>query len=341
MPDTSSTSANTTQEESSLLPPTTNLRQSKYVRSQTANEQKSASSKPLIARKPRGKSLPWGVRLDLSLLVCILVNRTRSEDRFRGSSLSLLSNTGDASSQSQLPSYAAHTSSSMNKLREGSTSSTPPPPASIPNPSPSSTMPSSHARRPPTAISFESRSLSTKSIPKSRSTQNLILPATNGSNANTQQSKLSVPYRGKVSRVPRRPPNLPTAANIPSSSTSSSSSSSSTSSPTKIKQHLSPTLPESSAVPLRELDNSNTDMMPKWAQDCFYRTVVLGLKPLLLQDIPPSPVKHSTSTSSLESSDSIEATSELLLNNQKEIQIRRSISIPDYKQIEAAKNNEK
>lgn len=80
--------------------------------------------------------------------------------------------------------------------------------------------------------------------------------------------------------------------------------------------------------------------MPKWAQDCFYRTVVLGLKPLLLQDIPPSPAKHSASTSSLESSDSIEATSELL-NNQKEIQIRRSISIPDYKQIEAAKNNEK
>ena len=80
--------------------------------------------------------------------------------------------------------------------------------------------------------------------------------------------------------------------------------------------------------------------MPKWAQDCFYRTVVLGLKPLLLQDIPSSPAKPSTSTSSLDSSDSIEVTSELL-NNQKEIQIRRSTSIPDYKQIEEAKNNEK
>ena len=56
MPDTSSTSANTTQEESSLLPPTTNLRQSKYVRSQATNEPKLAPSKPSIARKTRGKS---------------------------------------------------------------------------------------------------------------------------------------------------------------------------------------------------------------------------------------------------------------------------------------------
>jgi hypothetical protein len=55
MPDTSSTSANTTQEESSLLPPTTNLRQSKYARSQATNEQKSVHSKSSIARKTRGK----------------------------------------------------------------------------------------------------------------------------------------------------------------------------------------------------------------------------------------------------------------------------------------------
>ncbi|CAF4750278.1 unnamed protein product, partial [Rotaria magnacalcarata] len=59
-------------------------------------------------------------------------NRTRSEDRFRGSALSLLNNITDttslSSSNSQLPSYAAHTSSSMNKLRENSTSVTSPPP---------------------------------------------------------------------------------------------------------------------------------------------------------------------------------------------------------------------
>ena len=338
VPDTSSTSANTTQEESALLPPCANSRQSKHVRSQATSEQK---SKPSIARKTR-REFTYEYLTLLHFLRGILVNRTRSEDRFRGSSLSLLSNTGDttsSSSQSQLPSYAAHTSSSMNKLREGSTSSTPPPTAPIQNPSPSSTT-SSQTRRPPTAISFDSRSLSTKNIPKSRSTQNLILPATNVSNSNTQQSKVSQPYRTRVPRLPRRPPNLPTAANIPSSSTSSSSSSSSTSSPTKSKQHLSPTLPEST-VPLRELNDSNTtDLMPKWAQDCFYRTVVLGLKPLLLQDVPPSPSKHSTSSSSLESSDSIETTSELL-TNQKEIQVRRSISIPDYKQIEAVKNNDK
>jgi hypothetical protein len=80
--------------------------------------------------------------------------------------------------------------------------------------------------------------------------------------------------------------------------------------------------------------------MPKWAQDCFYRTVVLGLKPLHLQDIPSSPIKHSTSTSSIESSNSLETTSELI-NNSKEIKIRRSLSIPDYKQIEITKNKQK
>jgi hypothetical protein len=80
--------------------------------------------------------------------------------------------------------------------------------------------------------------------------------------------------------------------------------------------------------------------MPKWAQDCFYRTVVLGLKPLLLQDIPSSTIKtmkHSSSTCSIESSDSLETASELqackLNTNQKEMKVRRSISIPDYKQL--------
>jgi hypothetical protein len=142
----------------------------------------------------------------------------------------------------------------------------------------------------------------------------------------------------KIPRIiPRRPPNLPTATNIQSST--SSSSSSNTSSPTKTKQHHPP-CSQNPILPLHELDNSTNDMMPKWAQDCFYRTVVLGLKPLLLQDIPASPIKHSTSTSSVESSDSLETTSELL-NNKKDIQIRRSISIPDYKQIETTKNKEK
>ncbi len=270
------------------------------------------------------------------------MNRTRSEDRFRGSSLSLLNNTGDttssSSSQSQLPSYAAHTSSSMSKLREGSTSSTPPPPVPPPIPSPSSTISYSQTRRAPSAIPLDTRSSSTKNMTKSRSTHNLILPTTNIPNSTTQQSKLTLSRQAKIPRVPRRPPNLPTATNI-QSSTSSSSSSSNTSSPTKTKQHHPPFSQESN-LPLRELDNSTNDQMPKWAQDCFYRTVVLGLKPLLLQDIPASPIKHSTSTSSMESSDSLETTSELL-NNKNEIQMRRSISIPDYKQIETTKNKEK
>ncbi|CAF5157707.1 unnamed protein product, partial [Rotaria sp. Silwood1] len=121
--------------------------------------------------------------------------------------------------------------------------------------------------------------------------------------------------------------------------TSSSPSSSNSSSPIKIQQHL-PSCLQDSILPLRDLDNSTNDLMPKWAQDCFYRTVVLGLKPLLLQDIPSSPLKHSTSTSSIESSDSLETTSELL-NNQKQIKVRRSISISDYKQIETKTNKEK
>jgi hypothetical protein len=229
----------------------------------------------------------------------------------------------------------------MSKLRDGSTSSTPPPPVSIPIPSPSATISYSQARRAPSAIPLDTRSSSsttTKTMPKSRSTQNLILPTTSVPNSTAQQSKVTSSRRVKISRAPRRPPNLPTSTNI-QCSTSSSSSSSNTSSPTKTKQTHVP-CSQDSILPLRELDNSTNDMMPKWAQDCFYRTVVLGLKPLLLQDIPASPIKHSTSTSSMESSDSLETTSELL-NNNKETQVRRSISIPDYKQIETTKNKEK
>ncbi|CAF5218497.1 unnamed protein product, partial [Rotaria magnacalcarata] len=171
-------------------------------------------------------------------------------------------------------------------------------------------------------------------MPKSRSTQNLILPTAMLSNYATQKAKLAPSRRFKV---PRRSPNLPTTvATI--NTQSSSSSSSNNSSPSKSKQHLPPCL-QDSILPLRELDNSTDDLMPKWAQDCFYRTVVLGLKPLLLQDIPASPLKHSTSTSSIESSDSLETTSELV-NNQKQIKIRRSISISDYKQIETKPNKE-
>jgi len=230
----------------------------------------------------------------------------------------------------------------MKKLRESSISSIPPSSAPVLLPSSSSNssfaISSSQTRRIPSTISHDTHSSSTKNMTKSRSTHNLILPATNIPNSTTQQSKLSSSHRVKVPRIPRRPPNLPTTTttNIQSSSSSSSSN---TSSPLKNKQHLPPCLQES-ILPLHDLDNSTNDLMPKWAQDCFYRTVVLGLKPLLLQDVPSSPIKHSTSTSSIETSDSLETTSELL-NNQKEIQIRRSISIPDYKQIETTKNKEK
>ena len=226
----------------------------------------------------------------------------------------------------------------MNKLRENSTSSsTPPLPIPLPLPSSSTNASlaissSSQTRNVP----LPTQSLSTKNMTKSRSTHNLILPTTIMPNSTTQQSKLASTYRIKNSRTLRRPPNLPATTNVQSSSSSSSSN---TTSPIKTKSHLPPSL-QDSILPLRELDKSPNDLMPKWAQDCFYRTVVLGLKPLLLQDIPASPLKHSASTSSNESSDSIETTNELL-NNQKETKIQRSISIPDYKQIEIKKNKEK
>jgi hypothetical protein len=243
----------------------------------------------------------------------------------------------------------------MSKLREGTTSSTPPPPSTAPilvsSSSTTSLGISSQPRRVPSVVSLDTRSvLSSKNMTKSRSTQNLVLPLT--TMQQTKTTTTTTLRRVKISRVPRRPPNLPTACHIPSST--SSSSSSNTSSPTKTnqtkendqtKQFLLPPSSSSSlqesVLPLRELDNTTNDLMPKWAQDCFYRTVVLGLKPLLLQDIPSSPNKppqRSSSTCSIESSDSLETTSELqacTLNddNQKDIKVRRSISIPDYRQI--------
>ncbi|CAF1147995.1 unnamed protein product [Adineta steineri] len=326
IPDISSISMNTSQEN---IPSSRIIqRHNKYIRSQTiitTTEPKTAPNKTYMTRKAR-------------------INRTRSEDRVRGSSLSILNSTGDttssssSSSHSQLPSYAAHTSSSINKLRDNllaSTSSVPVPLLSSSTNS-SLTISSSQTR----CVPFETRSSSTKSMTKSRSTHNLNLPTTTTNNpptCNTQQSKVLPARRGKTP-VSRRPPNLPTATNIHASSSSSSSTSSNTSSPTKTKQHLSPSLQES-IIPLHELDNSSNDLMPKWAQDCFYRTVVLGLKPLLLQDIPSTPAKHSTSTSSMESSDSLEITNQLI-NNQTDMKLQRSLSIPDYTQIELTQSKQ-
>jgi len=55
--DTSTTSVNTTQEETpSILPPPITQRQSKYVRSQTTLEPKTAPSKAYITRRTRGKA---------------------------------------------------------------------------------------------------------------------------------------------------------------------------------------------------------------------------------------------------------------------------------------------
>jgi hypothetical protein len=62
MNDTLSTSANTTQEDISPIPPTTSHRQSKYIRAQTTittktAESKAALSKSSITRKLRSKSV--------------------------------------------------------------------------------------------------------------------------------------------------------------------------------------------------------------------------------------------------------------------------------------------
>ena len=65
-----------------------------------------------------------------------------------------------SSSHSQLPSYAAHTSSSMSKLREGTlTSITPPPvPTIAPSCSTSSLMINPQARRVPSVAPLDNRS---------------------------------------------------------------------------------------------------------------------------------------------------------------------------------------
>lgn len=251
-----------------------------------------------------------------------------------------MNNTTDTPStcHCQLPSYAAHTSSSISKLREGTPSSISPSAPVLPSVSNISLVNSSQTRHVPSVVPLDTRSTSSnKNMLKSRSTQSLILPLSTITNSG-QRYKMSSGHRVKI---PRRPANLPTATNTLSSS--SSSSSSSTSSPTKTKetkQHFSPSIQGSSLL-LHESNETPSDLMPKWAQDCFYRTVVLGLKPLLLEDIPSSPIKtmkHSSSACSIESSDSLETASELQAcilnnnNNQKEIKVRRSISIPDYKQ---------
>ena len=331
--DTLSTSVNTTQEDIS-----TSTRITKNLRSQTMNtaEPKTAPPRSSTSRKTR-------------------VNRARSEDRFRSSTLSLNNATGDttssSSSHSHLPSYAAHTSSSMNKLREGTTTTSLA--AAVPAPvlasasSTTSLAMTNQPRRVPSVPSLDTRS---KLMTKSRSTQNLILPMT----ASMQPTKTTTLRRVKISRVSRRPPNLPTTTN---QQLSTSSSSSNTSSPTKTnqtkendqsKQYPHPnssSILSDSILPLRPLDNTSNDLMPKWAQDCFYRTVVLGLKPLLLEDIPGSPsrpTKRSSSACSIESSDSLETTSELqacTLNDEencqktKEMHIHRSLSTSDYRPI--------
>ena len=237
----------------------------------------------------------------------------------------------------------------MNKLRDGNTSSTPPPVAPLSVPTSSSSTSSISLNNHPSQsrrVTSTNSTINTKNMMKSRSTQNLILPT-----SAIQQTKQTLTRRIKISRVTRRPPALPTTCHPPSST--SSSASSNASSPTKSLQskendqtkqfhhhHTSPSSTETT-LPLRQLDNTNNDLMPRWAQDCFYRTVVLGLKPLLLHDIPASPNKppqRSSSTCSIESTDSLETASELQacsLNDthSKGTPVRRSISIPDYRQM--------
>ena len=222
----------------------------------------------------------------------ISASRTRSEDRFAGSSLSLLNPTAETSTPIQQPSYAAHTSSSMSKLRDN-------------------TVPTTPTRRTPSVVSSDTRpSSANKHMTKSLSSQNLIPPLSGIIQVTSFGSSLP------RTKLPRRPPNLPIA------STTSSSSSTSTS-PTKT----------------RPKGDDDDDQMPKWAQDCFYRTVVLGLKPVLLEDLPssptPPPMKPSTSTCSIDSSDLSEITNEI--QSYSLAQVRRSVSIPDYQQVQPFK----
>ncbi|CAF1482975.1 unnamed protein product [Adineta ricciae] len=330
-PDTSTTSLDTPQTDNSVTPSTqTTTRYSKYTRSQstatTASETKVTPTRAYLKRDVR-------------------TLRTRSEDRYRGPCFSLLDSTGDttatssSSSNSQLPSYAAHTSSSMNKLRDSSTSSITHSSAALLSSSSNTSLAvsSSRTRCVPSIVSYDTRSSSAKPMTKSRSSQNLIDDMAVTIAVNTEPPKPLPTRRTKVAFVSRRPPNLPTPANVQLSTTSSSSSNAS--SPTKPKRHLSPSLQET-VLPLPALDTSSNDLMPKWAQDCFYRTVVLGLKPLLLQDAPSSsPKKHSTSTSSMESSDSLEITNELI-NNLNELPIRRSLSVSDNPQADTTKSKQ-
>ncbi|CAF1395990.1 unnamed protein product, partial [Didymodactylos carnosus] len=184
----------------------------------------------------------------------------------------------------------------------------------------------------------------------------------------------------------KRPPNLPK----PSTSSPpnpplqlSSTSSSSASSPTKNSENLqkenqavSPRFfPSAAPVPLRELNDqqhqpststnrfSSLDI-PKWAKDCLYRTIVLGLSPLVIKDscssssatedtmtndsppviLTPSQIPRSSSICSIESTDSLETTSEVPLyqtifnddQNQNDggSFVRRSMSIPDYRHLQ-------
>ena len=98
----------------------------------------------------------------------------------------------------------------MNKLREGTTTTSLA--AAVPAPvlasasSTTSLAMTNQPRRVPSVPSLDTRS---KLMTKSRSTQNLILPMT----ASMQPTKTTTLRRVKISRVSRRPPNLPTTTN--------------------------------------------------------------------------------------------------------------------------------
>ena len=257
-------------------------RTGKPARSQIpiSNESRTVPPKSSTTRGIRGKLYCFSTERNACR---ILASRTRSEDRFASSSIHP---TVETPTQLQQPSYAAHTSSSMKKLRDNAVSTTP-------------------TRRTPSVVSSDTRpSSANKNMTKSLSSQNLIHPL---SSSHVTALGLSFPR----AKLPRRPPNLPIASMNSSSSSNSSS-------------------------PMKSLSKDDDDQMPKWAQDCFYRTVVLGLKPVLLQDRPstPPPLKTSTSTCSIDSSDLSEITSELqsysLAHQTKDPQVRRSVSIPDY-----------
>ena len=345
---------------SSITSTTTSHRPStKQIRSQVSAPTTTANSEPRVVPSKNSNNRGTRGQFFLSIFLFdvsfILVGRTRSEDRFRGSSVSLGHPSLDHPIHTNLPSYAAHTSSSMNKLRDQtSTSSTPTSSSSNTQPLSATTtcVPSSHptVRTPTNTIPSHTRSSSSsrKNIPKSCSTQNLVLHPPITTNHSNSASKVPPnTLRSKLGNLSRRPPNLPIAThNSHSTSTSTSSSSTASSnfsSPTKFlptEEHPPSICIDTSTVPLRPLDNTNDDLMPKWAQDCFYRTVILGLKPLHLQDSPSSPIKiiqTSMSTCSIESSDSLDIHNELqacpVQRSALDVQVRRSVSIPDYRPL--------